>query len=173
MPPASPHALKVFESVARLGNLSSAAVELHIAVGAVSHQLRTLQDTLGVRLFEKQGRRLIVTRRGALLQQVVFKPITSIETGLRDLSSGDDKPQGIATLKLCLPLVLAPTWLSSRLFQFLEDNHRLRLKIDFSVRFETVDWKRTDVAIVYGNPPWQGFWWRMLHGVRLTPVCSP
>ena len=47
------------------------------------------------------------------------------------------------------------------------------MKVVTSSHFPGVDWRKTDVAIVYGAPPWPGFWWRLLHGIRMTPVCSP
>ena len=167
------HALRVFESVSRLGNLGAAAAELHITVGAVSHQLRSLQEKLEVRLFEKLGRRLVLTRRGKQLQQVVSAAIASIGAGIRDLSSNDEGLAKSAVLNLSLPPTLTQTWMSGRIFRFLEENPSVRLNVQFSGRFEAVDWRRTDAAVVYGNPPWPGYWWHMLHGILLTPVCSP
>lgn len=57
-------ALRYFWTVARTGTLRSAAAELHVSEPALSTQIRKLQDRLGVELFEKQGRRLVLTRAG-------------------------------------------------------------------------------------------------------------
>jgi LysR family glycine cleavage system transcriptional activator len=42
-----------------------------------------------------------------------------------------------------------------------------------SRHFNSTDWRKVDVAVIYGVPPWPGFWWRLLHGIHMTPVCSP
>jgi LysR family glycine cleavage system transcriptional activator len=55
----------------------------------------------------------------------------------------------------------------------MADSPNFQLKVVTSSHFPGVDWRKTDVAIVYGAPPWPGFWWRLLHGIRMTPVCSP
>jgi LysR family glycine cleavage system transcriptional activator len=167
------HSLKVFESVARLGQLGAASAELHITIGAVSHQLKALQNHLGVSLFEKKGRRLMLTESGSVLQRSVSKAMADIGEGIRDVLNGDTGRKQETVLRLSLPPVLSATWLTPRIFKFLADNRHIRLRIEFAVQFETVDWRRTDLAVVYGNPPWPGFWSRMLHGIKLTPVCSP
>lgn len=55
------NALHAFEAAARLGSVSRAAVELHVTHGAVSRQIRTLEEQLGVALFSKDGRGLKLT----------------------------------------------------------------------------------------------------------------
>ena len=59
-------ALRAFEAVARLGSVGKAADELHVTHGAVSQQLRVLEDTLGVSLFLRHGKRLSVTEDGRM-----------------------------------------------------------------------------------------------------------
>ncbi|MGO7573651.1 LysR substrate-binding domain-containing protein [Rhizobium ruizarguesonis] len=167
------HMLKVFESVARQGQLRGTAAELNITIGAVSHQLKALQEHLGVALFEKQGRRLVLTERGARLQRAVSRGLADFGQGIRDVLNDDAGEKQEATLRLFLPPILTSTWMSLRIFAFLEDNPHIRLKMEFGIVFEAIDWRRTDAAIVYGNPPWPGLWWRMLHGIRLMPFCSP
>ena len=167
------HSLKVFESVARLGHLGAASAELNITVGAVSHQIKALQDHLGVALWEKKGRRLALTESGLLLQRSVSRGMADIGEGIREVLAGEVGRQQEVVLRLSLPPVLSATWLTPRIFKFLSDNRYIRLRIEFSAEFPGVDWRQTDLAIVYGNPPWPGFWSRMLHGITLTPVCSP
>lgn len=165
------NSLRVFECVARNGQLAAAAAELNITIGAVSHQLRVLQEQMGVDLFEKRGRRLVVTDRGALLQRRIGKALEGLSEGVREAVS-----QGLAeamTLRLSLPPELTASWLSPRLFRFMDEHPWLRLHVESATTFEQLDWRQTDAAIIYGNPPWPGYWWRMLHGVRLMPVCSP
>ncbi|WSH62182.1 LysR family transcriptional regulator (plasmid) [Rhizobium ruizarguesonis] len=96
--------LKVFESVARQGQLRGTAAELNITIGAVSHQLKALQEHLGVALFEKQGRRLVLTERGARLQRAVSRGLADIGQGIRDVLNDDAGEKQEATLRLFLPL---------------------------------------------------------------------
>ncbi|CAN7289598.1 LysR substrate-binding domain-containing protein [Rhizobium sp. LjRoot30] len=167
------HAFRVFESVARLGNLSAAAAELHVTPGAVSQQIRALQTSLGVELFQKRGRQLALTPSGSQLQRSVASAMDAIQTGVRQLSAQRYDEASKRSLTISIPQVHGVAWLATRLFAFMAEIPNFQLKVLTASFFHTVDWRKTDVAIVYGAPPWPGFWWRLLHGIRMTPVCSP
>lgn len=166
------HSFKVFESVARLGNVAAAAVELHVTAGAVSQQLKVLQSSLGFNLFEKRGRQLALTEAGKVLQKHVANAIGEIEGAVQYLRSQVGTNRQVQ-LTLSIPRVHGITWLATRLFSFMEENPNIKLNVISAGQVGHVDWRKADVAVVYGNPPWSGFWWRLLHGIRLTPVCSP
>lgn len=167
------NALRVFESVARLGHVSAAAAELHVTAGAVSQQIRSLQLSLGVELFQKRGRQLVLTESGIALQRSVAKAMDAITFGVREVSAQRFKETGKKSLSISIPQIHGVAWLASRLFNFMADNPRFELTITTSGQFQGVDWRKTDVAVVYGVPPWPGFWWKLLHGIHMTPVCSP
>ena len=65
LPPLNP--LRAFEAAARHGSVSAAARELNVTHGAVSHQIRALEDNLGIALFERSGQRVKLSAQGALL----------------------------------------------------------------------------------------------------------
>ena len=65
LPPLNP--LRAFEAAARHGSVSAAARELNVTHGAVSHQIRALEDNLGIGLFERSGQRVKLSAQGALL----------------------------------------------------------------------------------------------------------
>ena len=71
------HSFRVFESVPRLGSLAAAAIELHVTSGAVSQQVKALQAGLGVELFEKRGRQLVLTASWRALQKSVASALAS------------------------------------------------------------------------------------------------
>lgn len=167
------HAFRVFESVARLGNVSAAAAELHVTPGAVSQQIRALQTALGIDLFHKRGRQLALTPSGTQLQRSVASAMEAIHAGVRQVSAQKYNEASKQTLTISIPQVHGVAWLATRLFTFMADSPNFQLKVVTSNHFHGVDWRKTDVAIVYGVPPWPGFWWRLLHGIRMTPVCSP
>lgn len=164
---------RVFESVARLGSISAAAVELHVTAGAISQQIKVLQGSLGVDLFYKRGRQLVLTEGGKTLRKSVAKAIGEIEGAVQLLHDSSTGPQPMTEVTLSLPSVDGVTWLASHLFAFLEENKNIKLSVISADNFYEVDWRRADVAVVYGTPPWSGFWWRLLHAIRMTPVCSP
>jgi LysR family glycine cleavage system transcriptional activator len=167
------NSLRVFESVARLGHVGAAAAELHVTPGAVSQQIRALQLFMGVELFQKRGRQLALTESGVTLRRSVAKAMDAIMSGVKEVSAARLHPGGIRSLAISIPQVHGVAWLASRLFEFIVDNPTLNLRITTSGHFEGVDWRKTDIAVIYGVPPWLGFWWKLLHGIELTPVCSP
>jgi LysR family transcriptional regulator, glycine cleavage system transcriptional activator len=167
------HAFRVFEAVARLGHVGAAAAELHITPGAVSQQIRNVQRTLGIELFEKRGRRLALTEKGAMLQRSVATAMQGITEGVRQIQVDSQAAPIQTTLTISIPLNFGISWLATRLFAFMVANKHLKLHVLTTRPQNSVDWRRADVAVVYGNPPWPGFWSRMLHDVNITPVCSP
>lgn len=167
------HSFKVFESVARLGNISAAADELHVTAGAVSQQLKTLQASLGVELLVKQGRQLVLTDSGRILQKHVASAIREIGGAVSVLRSANIKPDEVKHLTLSIPGSYGLSWLTTRLFRFMDENRHIKLKVITESGFAVIDWRRADLAVSYGTPPESGYWWRLLHGIRLTPVCSP
>ena len=167
------NSLRVFESVARLGHVGAAAAELHVTPGAVSQQIKSLQLSMGVELFQKRGRQLALTESGVTLRRSVAKAMDAITSGVKEVSAARHQNGGARSLAISIPQVHGVAWLASRLFEFIVDNPTFNLKITTSSQFEGVDWRRSDLAVVYGVPPWPGFWWKLLHGIELTPVCSP
>ncbi|MDR7127360.1 LysR substrate-binding domain-containing protein [Pseudotabrizicola sp. 4114] len=159
--------LRAFEAVARHGSLSAAARALGVTHGAVSQQIRGLEQALQVRLFVLERRRLHLTDSGrALVPQVqrAFDSLRTMISGLEDPAAGE--------LRLtCVPALLSH-WLLPALPEFT------RLRPDVSLRIlasnETVALRRgdVDIALVYDRPP-PDLWSRMLAPVRLFPVVSP
>jgi len=166
------HSFKVFESVARLGSLAAAAVELHVTTGAVSQQVKALQASLGVELFAKRGRHLVLTASGRQLQKRVANAMGEISEAVEALRVGVAQEREVE-ITLSMPTVEGMEWLATPLLRFMEESRSVRVSVITAPGMPQVDWRRADVAVVYGTPPWPGFWWRLLHGIRMTPVCSP
>src|ERR1700730_4467350 len=96
MPPLN--ALRAFEAAARHLSLTRAAEELHVTAGALSHQIRGLEEFLGVKLFERRVRAIALTPAGKLLYpglQTGFTHIRDAVAGLRD--AGDERVLVIST----------------------------------------------------------------------------
>ena len=91
LPPLNP--LRAFEAAARHGSVSAAARELNVTHGAVSHQIRALEDNLGIALFERSGQRVKLSAQGALLLPTISAAFESIASATaqitRPATSGD------------------------------------------------------------------------------------
>lgn len=167
------HSFKVFESVARLGSLAAAALELHVTIGAVSQQLKVLQVSLGVDLFEKHGRQLVLTASGRRLQKKVALAIAEISDVVGELRAGLALGAERVEITLSTPPAEGTEWLVTPLLRFMADSPSVRISVITASNMSQVNWRRADVAVVYGTPPWPGYWWRLLHGIHMVPVCSP
>lgn len=164
--------LRAFEAVSRLGHVRSAAAELHLTPGAVSHQIRTLEEQLGLELFLRERRRLVLTQQGQEFRVTVAGMLRDLDRGLDALlpSRSVERPR---KLTVSTPSGLGHIWLAPRLLELAN-----QLGIDgFETRIgremKDVDWRRVDLAVVYDDPPWPGFHWEALPDLRLSPLCSP
>jgi len=163
------NALRAFDATARHLTVVKAADELNVTPSAVSHQLRTLEDALGVQLFTRNKTRLKLTSHGeALLPSVraAFQMIASAAARLGDAVMVGDL------------VVSAPVGLSSRLLtrhigEFLTAHPEVRFRLIASNDDKEVYSPSVDVCIRYGTGIWPDRQVRLLSPVALFPVCSP
>jgi LysR family glycine cleavage system transcriptional activator len=163
------NALRAFDATARHLTVARAADELSVTPSAVSHQLRTLEDALGVQLFTRNKTRLKLTAHGeALLPSVraAFQMIASAAARMGDTAMVGDL------------VVSAPVGLSSRLLtrhigEFLNAHPDVRFKLIASNDDKEVYAPSVDVCIRYGTGIWPDRQVRLLSPVAIFPVCSP
>ena len=162
------NAVRVFEVSARLGTFSNAAEELGVTQGAVSRQIRLLEDRLGLQLFRRAGRRVILTQEGRDYYTTVRPALEAIDTKSAQLS------RKRAHEKLVVSTVpsFATKWLAPRLTSWRAVGPDIDLRIISS--YEPTDFRRegVDVAIRYGRGPWAGLHVEKLAVEQLFPVCS-
>lgn len=167
LPPLNP--LRAFEATARRGTVSAAARELNVTHGAISHQIRALEQSLNVSLFERGGRWLKLTPQGALLMPVVsnaFSEIAAAKAAMtRTATSGE--------LRItCVPALLS-LWLIPRLHEFADQYPDVRLTLISSNDPAAVYRPEIDLCVFYGHVRWQDCWSRLLSRIELFPVASP
>jgi LysR family glycine cleavage system transcriptional activator len=167
------HAFRVFECVARLAHVGAAAAELHVTAGAVSQQIRALQSALGIDLFYKQGRQLVLTERGLALQRSVARGIGEITQGVRQISEAHFQEPAAKVLTISTEPVFGASWLMPKLFAFRAEHPHIQLRVITADDIAEVDWRRADIAVLYDAPKWEGFWWRPLQVLHMFPVCCP
>lgn len=163
------NALRAFEATARLGRMTLAAEELSVTHGAISRQIKTLEEQLGCKLLEGPKNRLTLTDAGALLLPALTTGFDCIERGVREVSD-----TGSSSLDVSCLGTLTMQWLIPRLHRF----HRLEPQTDIRLSADDgpVDFQRHryDVAIRVGADDWPaGATVTTLFEERVGPVLSP
>lgn len=162
------NALKAFEAAARSESFTRAAEELNVTQGAVSHQVKALEDTLGIRLFNRERQRLTMTEAGRDYLAVVRDALDRIAAGTDRLQRRSSR-----TLTVSTSPDFAAKWLVHRLGRFAESHPDIDLRV--SAAADHVDFARedVDVAVRHGDGKWPGLDAMRLCSEQLFPVCSP
>lgn len=169
MLPTSLNSLVTFESASRHKSYSLAAAELHITHSAVSQQMRLLEENLGISLFERQGRQMILTTAGAQLLKQILPALRQITRAISNVQLEARAPAiRVATLQS-----FATFWLLPRLGQFQSRDTNLTIHIQASIDLIDLDRSEADLAIRFGLGQWKGCDAEKLFGDMLYPVCSP
>ncbi|MGI9506369.1 MAG: transcriptional regulator GcvA [Geminicoccaceae bacterium] len=163
------NALRSFEVAARHLSFTKAADELFVTQAAVSHQIKALEQDLGVPLFRRLNRALVLTDQGQALLPYVRGAFDQLTTGVRQL----EELCCSGALTISTTPSFAGHWLVARL-------GRLRLahpdiEIQLSANERLVDFVREgiDCAIRHGDGNWPGLRADRLFQARIVPVCSP
>jgi LysR family glycine cleavage system transcriptional activator len=164
--------LRAFDAVARHGNLRSAAAELGLTPGAVSYQMKMLEQTAGVGIFDRSKRRLDLSPSGRAFYRSVSGLLSDLDAGLRDIT-GMQAGAVDQHLVISAPSGLAHAWLAPKLVDLSTQLGLTSFESRIAREVGQIDWREVDIAIVYDSPPWPGFHWQMLPELRLYPVCSP
>ncbi|MBC3809535.1 transcriptional regulator GcvA [Undibacterium seohonense] len=169
MLPTSLNSLTTFEAAARHQSYSLAAAELHITHSAISQQMRVLEDSLGVTLFERKGRQMQLTAEGTQLLKQIQPALRQISRALAQLKTEKRTPAiRVATLQS-----FATFWLLPRLRQFQNAHPDLAIHIQAAIGLVNLDKTQTDIAIRFGLGKWEDYDAEKLLDDQLYPVCSP
>src|SRR5437667_4716481 len=161
--------LRAFEAAARYLSFTQAASELNVTQTAISHQIRRLEEELGIRLFVRQNRALALTPEARDYLPGVRAAFNDLRLATDRLQRKDnDRVLTVSTLAS-----LAAKWLLPRLSAFQEAHPGIDVRITTSTTL--VDFKGGDVdaAIRYGRGHWPGLRADWLMADELFPVCSP
>ena len=163
------NALKAFEAVARSNSVTRAAEELSVTQGAVSQQVKALEATLGVKLFNRERQRLVITEAGRDYLAVVRDAFDQIAVGTDRIV----QRQRSGVLTVSVSSDFAAKWLVNRLGRFADAHPGVDLRVFVADR--RVDFAREDVdlAVRHGDGNWPGLDSVQLCSERLFPVCSP
>jgi LysR family glycine cleavage system transcriptional activator len=160
--------LTALEAAARHRSYSRAARELHVTHGAVSQQIRKLEDELGAKLFLRQGNSMIPTATGARLAGQVTMALATLRLAVEEASQATRGP-----LVLSTGAAFASRWLVTRLARLAADTGEPDLTVRAEDRVSDLSSDGADVALRFGIGPWPGMESVVLMTERLFPVCSP
>lgn len=159
--------LRGFEACVRHLNFSQAATELHITQSAISHQIKQLEDLLGVELFERSAGAMKLTAQGAELLPVV-------RVFFNDMSRVVDRfERGESMLEVFVHDSFATTWLIPRLSRFysLWPDIRIKLRTEEFARFDNPN-VQVAIRLETTEASWPGFFSEFVLAERIFPVCS-
>lgn len=167
IPPLNP--LRVFEVVARTGNLTVAAQELHVTQSAVSRQIGVLEEYLGVALFRRERHGVTLTRLGHAYAEQIVPVFGTITSATEELLKGSTR----GALRVRTYVTFAAKWLIPRLPDFQREHPDIEVRISTAVQEVDFDRDPVDVAIQFGHGRWPRVRADLLFEDEIEPVCSP
>jgi LysR family glycine cleavage system transcriptional activator len=167
IPPLNP--LRTFEAAARHLSFTRAAEELFVTAAAVSHQIKVLESSLGVKLFSRVGGALVLTDIG----QAYLPAIQQAFRQVIDATNLLHKRKDVTSLRINASPTFSVKWLLPRLDAFLRQHPDIELKLSTSNHM--IDFSREDLDLVirYGKGNYPGMRSEKCFSVEAVPVCSP
>jgi LysR family transcriptional regulator, glycine cleavage system transcriptional activator len=163
------NALKSFDAAARHESFTRAAEELCVTQGAVSHQVKALEEDLGVKLFNRERQRLVITEAGREYLAVVRDALDRIALGTERLV----QRQRSGALTISTSPDFAAKWLVHRLGRFAEAHPDIDLRVSATMHHVDFASEDVDLAVRHGDGSWAGLHVERLCSEQLFPVCSP
>ena len=163
------NSFRTFEVAGRHLNFTQAAEELHVTPAAVSAQVRTLEEHLGVRLFARTSRTVRLTKSGETLLAAVEEALDGLGRAVERITASERWP----TLKISTSFSFAAKWLVPRLHRFRLLHPDIDVHIDANDRLTDFDRDGIDVAIRFGSGIYPALKVDRLFEEMVFPVCSP
>lgn len=163
------NALIAFEAAGRLNSFTRAADELGLTQGAVSHQIKQLEETLGIKLFRREHKRITLTQDGSHYLNVASQAILQIIEATDELRSRASATRFVIATSdaVCLH------WLMPRLSALRDLEPSIDLQVVSFQDNSSGTSLDVDLGIQYGGAAWPGYRAEFLAAGQLVPVCSP
>ncbi|MBR8007953.1 transcriptional regulator GcvA [Burkholderia vietnamiensis] len=163
------NAIRAFEAAARHENFSRAADELYVTHGAVSHQVRALEDELGVQLFTRNGKRLCLTDAGMRYAQQVRAALMVIADATRDVRASDRGRRLVVSMLSSF----AARFITPRIGTFIERHPEIDVELQSTNSLTDFARDDVDLAIRFGSGNYPGLHVEPLFEEVFFPACSP
>ncbi|WP_275424714.1 transcriptional regulator GcvA [Marinobacterium sediminicola] len=167
MPPLN--ALRSFESAARNQSFNEAAEELCVTPSAISHQIKSLEEFLGLKLFRRERRQVSLTAAGERYLPSVQLALDEVESATRRLMTSPN----LSAVNISVAPAFLSRWLVPRISRFQEQYPDVELRFSATTGYVDFEHSDTDMAVYYGEGDWKGVDIHFLRHLVSTPVCSP
>ncbi|WFE92526.1 LysR family transcriptional regulator [Roseibium porphyridii] len=163
------NALRAFEASARLQSFTRAGLELRVSQTAISHQVKALEERLGVELFERLPRGVNLTEEGQALVPVLSDAFRRMSATLKRFEDGNFRE----VLTLGIVGTFATGWLLPRLKDFSAANPQIDLRLRTNNNRADILADGLDCFIRFGDGAWHGTNAVKLMSAAMSPVCAP
>ncbi|WP_029511291.1 transcriptional regulator GcvA [Marinobacterium stanieri] len=163
------NALRSFESAARLQSFNEAAEELCVTPSAISHQIKSLEEFLNLKLFRRERRQVSLTAAGERYLPSVQLALDEVESATRRLMTSPN----LSAVNISVAPAFLSRWLVPRIGRFQEQYPDVELRFSATTGYVDFVHSDTDMAVYYGEGNWQGVDIHFLRHLASTPVCSP
>jgi LysR family glycine cleavage system transcriptional activator len=161
--------LRAFEAAARHLSFTDAAEELSVTQAAISHQVRGLEQRLGLKLFVRRNRSLLLSEAGQAYLPTVRSAFDQLHEATEKLLQKDKG----GALTVTTTASFATKWLVPRLGGFQRANPEIDVRISTGTNMVDFSREDVDVGIRYGRGQWPGVVAERLVAEDIMPVCAP
>jgi LysR family transcriptional regulator, glycine cleavage system transcriptional activator len=163
------NALRAFEAIARHLSFAKAADELHVTPAALSHQIRALEEQLGLDLFHRRTRAIELTEAGRLIYPGIHAGFESVRNAIGQL----DRARDGNVLVISATPGLVAKWLMPRLWRFLHEHPEIDARVSATLKLADFSADGVDVAIRLSKGDHPDLHVEKLYDDSVLPVCSP
>jgi DNA-binding transcriptional LysR family regulator len=163
--------LRIFHAVADAGSLTHAGDQLHLSQSAVSRQIRALEESLGVTLFHRHARGLILTEQGELLFDATTAMAKRLDTAAARIRDSEDEVHG--ELRVTTTMGFGTLWLAPRLPALYKAYPNLNIDLMLEERVLDLPMREADVAIRMKEPSQADLIRRRLMNIRMRLYATP
>jgi len=163
-------ALRALDAAARHLNFTRAADELGLTPAAISHQIKEIEDQLGMALFVRTSRTVQLTAAGSVIHEAAVEALTMLGQAV---TKARKIRRGATELKVTADATFASKWLVPRIDSFRKRRPEIELRFDISSQLRDFVHDDIDVAIRFGAGKYPGLVAECLFDNVIIPVCSP
>jgi LysR family glycine cleavage system transcriptional activator len=161
--------LHAFRYAAQSLSFKNAAEQLNVSQAAISQQIKTLEQSLGLELFERHTRQVILTTEGEYLFDYVVQGFDLLEQGVRGIIE-DPNPNKLVISTLPS---FASRWLVARLGDFQAQEKEINIQLSPSLVVASFQDQELDLSIRFGQGKYDGLKTELLFEEMLIPICHP
>lgn len=162
-------AILAFHTTAKTGSVMQAAEVLSVTPSAISQQIQNLETYIGSKLFNRFGRRIILTESGERYFDLIRDQIEQIDNATNQIRGITSR----SVLNVRISPTFATKWVLPRLSNFLNSHPQIELRLDATNEPPNFTRENIDLEIRHGSGGWAGLFVEKVADERLIPLCSP